>query len=135
MNESYWFFNTDETEEVGKGAYKKMIAQRRIAAWGDCRNKGACETLNEPEVGETVFFFVAGQGIIASGQVKGKAFREDTVFGAKGEFHRTISNLRKLPVPLTVAEIRENTGYDLPCRHIVCRLLDEDGLRFIREHF
>ena len=105
------------------------------AAWGYCRGTGACATLDKPEAGETVFFFRAGQGIIASGQVTGRAFSADTVFGQEGEFHRTINNLRVLPCPLTVAEIRENTGYDLPCRHIVCRLNDEDGVRFIREHF
>ena len=134
MNESYWLFNTDETEAEGEGAHLEMIAQSRIAAWGHCRGTGACGTLNKPVEGETVFFR-ARQGIIASGQVTGQAFSGDTVFGQEGEYHRTVSNLRVLPCPLTVAEIRENTGYDLPCRHIVCRLNDEDGVRFIREHF
>jgi len=135
MNESYWLFNTDETEAEGEGAHLEMIGLSRMAVWGHCRRTGACGTLNKPEEGETVFFFRAGQGIIASGQVTGEAFRGDTVFGQEGEYHRTIKNLRVLPCPLTVAEIRENTGYDLPCRHIVCRLNDEDGVRFIREHF
>lgn len=82
-----------------------------------------------------MFFFRAGHGIIASGEVAGRAFSADTVFRQEGEFHRTISNLRVLSCPLTVAEIRENTGYKLPCRHIMCTLNDLDGIRFIREHF
>ena len=40
-----------------------------------------------------------------------------------------------LPDPLTVAKIREGSAYDLPCRHIICRLNDEAGVRFLREHF
>ena len=34
MNETYWLFNTDETEVEGEGAHLEMIAQSRIAAWG-----------------------------------------------------------------------------------------------------
>lgn len=135
MNESYWLFNTDETEAQGEGAHLEMIAQSRIAAWGDCRGTGACATLDKPEEGESVFFFRAGHGIIATGEVAGRAFSADTVFGQEGEFHRSINNLRVLPCPLSVAEIREKSGYDLPCRHIVCRLNHKDGVRFIREHF
>lgn len=135
MNESYWLFNTDETEPEGEGAYLEMIERSVIAAWGHCRGTGASGTLNKPDEGETVFFFRAGHGIIASGQVTVRAFRAETVFGQPDEYHRTITCLRVLPSPLTVAEIRENTGYDLPCRHIVCRLNDDDGVRFIVEHF
>jgi hypothetical protein len=135
MNERYWLFNTDETEQEGEGAYQEMIDQSVIAAWGHCRGTGACGTLNRPEEGETVFFFRAGHGIIASGQVAGQAFRGNTVFGEWGEYHRTVNNLQVLPCPLTVAEIRENTGYNLPCRHIVCQLTHEDGVQYILEHF
>jgi hypothetical protein len=135
MNETYWLFNTDETEEEGEGAYQEMLAQRRIAAWGNCRGVGACRTLDKPQDGETVFFFRAGHGIIAKGEVKGAAFQGDSVFNEWGEFHRRVRNLRVLPSPLTVAEIREETGYELPYRHIVCRMKDEDGVRFIDGHF
>ena len=106
MGESYWLFNTDETEQEGEGAWREMIDQSVIAAWGHCRGTGARGTLDKPEEGETVLFFRAGQGIIASGKVAGRAFKADTVFGAPKEYHRTISKLRVLPAPLTVAEIR-----------------------------
>jgi hypothetical protein len=36
-NERYWLFNTDETEREGEGAWRDMLAQSVIAAWGNCR--------------------------------------------------------------------------------------------------
>ena len=70
MNERYWLFNTDETEEEGEGAYQDMLDLSVIAAWGYCRGTGAKRTLNKPTEGDTVFFFLAGRGIIANGQVE-----------------------------------------------------------------
>jgi hypothetical protein len=131
----YWLFNTDETEPEGEGAYRHMLDLSVIAAWGDCRGTGAQGTLDKPAEGETVYLFRAGHGIIASGQVAGQAFKATTVFNQPDEYHRTLSNLRVLPRSLTVAEIRENSGYDLPCRHIVCQLNDADGVRFLVRHF
>jgi hypothetical protein len=135
MSQRYWLFNTDETEQEGEGAYRDMLDLSVIAAWGYCRGTGARRTLDKPAEGETVFFFRAGHGIIASGRVAGRSFKATTVFNQPDEYHRTVNNLRVLPYPLTVAEIRENSGYDLPCRHIVCQLNDEEGARFIQEHF
>jgi hypothetical protein len=135
MNNDHWLFNTDETEQEGEGAYQDMIARSVIAAWGHCRGTGARGTLDKPAEGETVFFFRAGHGVIASGQVTGPAFKADTIFGQPDEYHRAVTDLRVLPCPLTVAEIREHTGYILPCRHIVCRLSDHDGVSFIQEQF
>jgi hypothetical protein len=135
MNGRCWLFNTDETEQEGGGAYRDLLDQSVIAAWGYCHGTGARRTLDKPSEGETVFYFRAGHGIIASGQVAGPAFQANMIFGQPDEFHRTVNNLRVLPVPLTVAEIRENTGYDLPCRHIVCHLKDEEGVRFIQDRF
>lgn len=135
MNARSWLFNTDETEPEGEGAHKDMIDLSVIAAWGSCRGSGARLTLDKPADGETIFYFLARHGIIASGEVSGAAFPSDKIFGKTDEFHRTITNLRQLPRPLSVAEIREGSGYDLPCRHIVCQLNDEDGVRFILDHF
>ncbi len=135
MNECCWLFNTDETEAEGEGAYRDMLDLSVIAAWGNCRGTGARRTLDKPGEGDTVFFFRAGHGIIASGEVSGRAFQANTIFRQPDEYHRTVKNLRVLPVPLTVAEIRENSGYDLPCRHIVCQLNDDEGVRFILDHF
>jgi hypothetical protein len=135
MKECCWLFNTDETEAEGEGAYRDMLDLSVIAAWGHCRGTGARGTLDKPGEGETVFFFRAGHGIIASGEVSGRAFHANSIFSQPDEYHRTVKNLRVLPVPLTVAEIRENSSYDLPCRHVVCQLNDEEGVRFIRDHF
>jgi hypothetical protein len=137
MNERYWLFNTDETESEGEGAFRDMLDQSVIAAWGHCKGVGAERTLNRPADGETVFFFLAGTGIIASGQVEGSAFSADTIFDQVGEYHRRVKKLlRKLRYPLTVADIRENAGYNLPARGcIVCQLHNQAGARYILRYF
>jgi hypothetical protein len=71
MNEHFWLFNTDETEAEGEGAYQHMLDMRVIAAWGHSRGIGARRILDKPGEGETLFFFRAGHGIIASGEVSG----------------------------------------------------------------
>jgi hypothetical protein len=135
MNKRCWLFYTDETEQEGEGAYRDMLDLSVIAAWGHCHGTGARRTMDKPAEGEMVYFFRAGHGIIASGEVAGRSFKATRIFNQSDEFHRTVNNLRVLPVPLTVAEIRENTGYNLPCSHIVCQLNDEEGVRFIQRHF
>ena len=52
---TYWLFNTDETEEEGKGAYERMIERSCIAAWGGCKNLGAEKTLQKPQASDVVF--------------------------------------------------------------------------------
>ena len=75
-----WFFNTDESEQPGKGAYKRMINQSCIAAWGNCRGKGADEILKVPVAGERVFLFRVGFGIASLG-VKPSKFDYGPGFG------------------------------------------------------
>ena len=41
MQNPYWFFNTDESEIEGEGAYMEMLNRSVIAAWGDCNGNGA----------------------------------------------------------------------------------------------
>lgn len=137
MSNRYWLFNTDETEPEGEGAYVDMLEQSVIAAWGNCKGVGAKKTLNRPEEGETVFFFLSGTGIIASGRVTGPAFKADTIFAQRDEYHRKVNDLnRKLRHPLTVADIRENTDYNLPAHGcIVCQLHNEAGARYIARYF
>ncbi len=139
MNQQrFWLFNTDETEKEGEGAYQKMIDQSCIAAWGSCKNQGAKKTLAKPQPGETVFLFCAGRGIIASGQATEEPpFVSKSIFGAgnaEGEYHRVVDNLRVLETPLTVAEVMKATGYQLPYRHIVCRLNDPAAVQYIIRH-
>src|SRR6266699_2309949 len=86
MTQTYWLFNTDETEAEGEGAYQKMIDQACIAAWGSCRNQGAKRTLEKPRPGETVFLFCARRGIIASGQVTDEQpVARNSVFGGEAD--------------------------------------------------
>ena len=76
-----WFFNTDESEKEGKGAYQKMIDQSCIAAWGECRGNGAEATLNKPGDGDIVFLYRAGFGVVASATCTGESsFKGKSIF-------------------------------------------------------
>lgn len=137
MGERFWLHNTDESEFEGEGAYKEMLKLGVMAAWGYCKGVGAERMLNKPKDGETVFFFLRGTGIIARGEADGPAFCADTIFDADGEYHRKVKNLgRKSRFPLTVADLRERTGYHLPARGcIVCQLHHPTAARYMSEHF
>jgi hypothetical protein len=135
---TYWFFNTDESESEGEGAHQRMIDQSCIAAWGDCiRHGGAKETLEQPEDGDTVFLFRAGHGIVAIADVTDEPPTPSTIIFPDGdrEFKRPVRNLRVAAEPLSCAAIRDETGYDLPCRHIVCRIRDYSAVKFILRYF
>ena len=59
------------------------------------------------------------------------------VFAQDGEFLRPLNELRVLPQTklLSAYEIREATGYDLPARHILCRIHNAAAQSFIAEYF
>jgi hypothetical protein len=137
MPTTYWFFNTDETESGGKGAYHEMISQSCVAAWGDCvRTDGALQMLLMPAEKDVVFLYCAGRGIIASGEFTDEQpFAADTVFAGDREYHRKIRGLTVLPDPLTFADILDATSYQLPVRHILCRIRNASALKFILNHF
>ena len=133
----YWFFNTDESELQGEGAHQRMIDQSCIAAWGRCiRHGGAKETLEQPRFGDTVFLYRAGHGIVAMADVTDDpATPSKTVFpDGPREYKRPVRNLR-VAEPLTYAAIRDATGYNLPCRHIVCAIHDSAAVKYILRHF
>lgn len=135
---SYWFFNTDESESEGEGAHQRMISQSCIAAWGRCvRHGGAKETLELPDHDDIVFLFRAGHGIVAMADVTAeRPTPSTTIFpDGDGEYTRSVRNLRVLAEALSCATIRGATGYDLPCRHIVCRIRDDSAVRYILRHF
>src|SRR5579863_790173 len=135
--QGYWLSNTDETEEQGRGAYRTMLSRSCIAAWGSCNGQGAEKTLNKPQDGDTVYLFCAGQGIVAIGQATDKlAFRSNSIFGKEAgkAFMRRIVNLKRLQPPVSVAQIRDETGYELPYKHTVCRLLNRKAIKFIASH-
>lgn len=134
----YWFFNTDESESEGEGAHQRMIDESCIAAWGTCiRHGGAKETLEQPEYGDTVFLFRAGHGIVATAEVMDDPPIPSTTIFPDGdrEFKRPVRNLRVAGEPLSCAAIRDATGYDLPCRHIVCRIRNDAAVKHILSYF
>ena len=135
---TYWLFNTDETEPEGKGAHQRMIDQSCIAAWGDCiRHGGAKSTLEQIEFGNTVFLFRAGHGIVAIADVlEGPPVPSRTIFpSGKREFQRPIGSLRVASKPLSCTAIRDATGYDLPGRHIVCRIHNASAVKHVLQYF
>ncbi len=134
----FWLFNTDETELAGKGKHSRMLKQKIIAAWGYCRGLGAEATLNRPKPGDVIFYFRAGHGIIA------RAFGNDvfsapskSVFREVGEYSRPVSKLQILPesAPVTVAEIKFRSGYQIPYRQIMARILDSKAVTYLNGRF
>jgi hypothetical protein len=135
QNVNHWFFNTDESEAEGEGAYHEMINESCIAAWGNCRNQGALQMLKRPAERDMVFFYCARRGIIASGEfTEDPPFAADSVFAGDREYHRKIVNLKVLPNPLTFADVLEETKYRLPVRHILCRIKNPSAVRSILNH-
>lgn len=133
-----WFFNTDESEQPGRGAYKRMISESCVAAWGDCRGKGAEELLKGPSAGERVFLFRVGFGMVATGLFDNQEpYSCNTVFNEKGEYHRTVTDLLVLPETniLSFDIILQNTGYNLPVRQILCRIHDDIAAKFMEDYF
>lgn len=134
----HWLFNTDETEPEGEGKYAVMLKQQVVAAWGHCKGLGAEVTLNRPNPGDIVFYFRAGFGIIARAEaVDSYSSPSQSVFGAVGEYRRPVDNLQVLPEdkPITVAEITESTGYQIPYRQIMGRILDASTVDYLNRRF
>jgi hypothetical protein len=138
IKKNYWYFNTDETEAEGEKAHEGMMNQECIAAWGNCRGKGAQVLLQRPRRDDIVFLYRCGYGMVASGTFTEKGpVKSRTVFAARGEYHRELDNVRVLPPAelLTASDIREATGYDLPARHILCRIHNATASAFLAEYF
>ena len=134
----YWLFNTDETESAGKGKHEVMLRKQIVAAWGSCRGLGAEATLNRPKPGDVIFYFRAGHGVIARA-VANESFSapEKSVFREAGEYSRPISQLQILPdaAPLTVSEIKSHSGYQIPYRQIMARILDAKATAYMDRRF
>lgn len=133
-----WLFNTDETESAGKGKHEVMLRKQIVAAWGSCRGLGAEATLNRPKPGDVIFYFRAGHGVIARA-IANESFSvpEKSVFREAGEYSRAISQLQILPdaAPLTVAEIKSHSGYQIPYRQIMARILDAKAAAYMDRRF
>jgi hypothetical protein len=137
-HKNYWYFNTDETEDEGKNAYEEMINQQCVAAWGYCRGKGAEKLLQRPRTNDVVFLYRAGFGMVACGTFTEKApVESQTVFAQEGEYHRQLDNLRILSQTklLSAHDIREATGYELPARHILCKIHNASANTFLTDYF
>jgi hypothetical protein len=121
-----WFFNTDEGEPEGVGAYVRMLENSCIALWEypDTEKK-----LSKPKPGERVFFYLNGVGIIATGIFtieppisSNLIFRKQT----QQEFIRRVSDLLSVAndSAITVSEVAQ-MGYVLPCVSSLCRISNE----------
>jgi len=121
----YWLFNTDEAEPAGKGAYRLMLQQSRIAAWG--MNYDADSLLAKPLPDDCVFFYVDKVGIVAKATFTTSApFSSNSIFGKQkqGEFHRSVVELVKPQNgPLSYTFVYQQTGYHLPVKGLaLCRI-------------
>jgi hypothetical protein len=85
--------------------------------------------LLKPKKTDVVFLYCAGRGIVASGEfTEERPFAADTVFTGDREYHRKIAELRVLRNPLTFADVFKGTGYQLPVRHILCKIRNASAL-------
>ncbi len=118
-----WFFNTDEGEPEGAGAYLKMIENSCIALW---EYLDTAKKLSRPEPGDRVFFYLNGVGIIATGIFTDEPpMSSNLIFGkqTEQEFIRTVSDLISVEnrFALTSQEAAD-MGYNLPCLSSLCRI-------------
>jgi hypothetical protein len=96
-----WFFNTDEGEAEGKGAYVKMIDKSRIALWVFKSKLDPEKSLSKPVFGERVFFYLNKVGFIATGIFTDEPpISDDTIFlkGTPRAFSRSVTELIALPI-------------------------------------
>jgi hypothetical protein len=92
-----WFFNTDEVEPEGKGAYAKMLDKSCAALWVAKGKKLDPEkALSKPASGERVFFYLKEVGFIATGLfTNDPPIPDDSIFrkGTPRAFSRRVSDL------------------------------------------
>lgn len=134
----YWLFNTDETEPEGEGKHEAMLKQHVVAAWGYCKGFGAEVTLNHPKPGDVIYFFRAGHGIIARATATDEfSSPSSSVFNAAGEYCRPVDELQIAPEsnPVTVAEIKSASGYQVPFRQIMGRIFDPAAQSYLNRRF
>jgi hypothetical protein len=91
-----WFFNTDEGEAEGKGAYARMLEKACVALWTLSGNIDPEKDLSKPASGERVFFYLNKVGFIATGLFANEPpVPDDSIFrqGTPRAFSRRVSNL------------------------------------------
>ena len=135
---SDWLLNTDESEVAGKDADIRMKARSVIAAWGSTYEAEA--KLSKPEMGDRVFYFLDGTGIIAMATFDHSApFSSNDIFHKQheGEFSRKVVDLIKLAgMVITPAEVKAATGYALPTRGAALkRIHDQRAIGYLVSRF
>lgn len=135
---NHWLFNTDEMEAAGKGKHEEMLRHQVIAAWGPCKGIGAEATLNKPDPGDIVYYFRAGVGIIARAVAADfLSLPSQLIFRQTREFIRPVNKLQILPVskPITVREIRDEAGGQIPYRQIVGLIKSPAVVEYLSKRF
>ena len=126
-----WIFNTNET--YAPGAYRKMFDQGVIAIHG--YESGPANLTGSAE-GQRVFAYVNRKGVLAVGSiVHGQPVSGTTVFGEEREFHvkvvwETIVDDDK---GITLRDVREEKGYNLPVRCVFARMNRPDAANWIAD--
>lgn len=125
-----WFFNTNET--YGSGAYQKMIKQQRIGIYGYTDPEGI---LSKPNVGDRVFLYRNGVGIIAVAELGEEIKRGNEIFGQveNNECHRTIRNLKVLKDNGVSSAQVKKMGYNLPVRSTLCKIYNPTVAKMLYE--
>ena len=134
----YWLFNTDETEIEGQGKHAVMMRKQVVAAWGHCKGLGAEATMNRPNDGDVVFFYRSGFGFVGCASVTNQlSYPTNNIFKSVGEYSRPVVDLVSLPDddPVTVAEIKAKTGYQVPYRQIMGRILNQEAANYLLKRF
>lgn len=135
---NYWIFNTDETENVGKGKHEVMLSKQVIAAHGWCKGKGALRTLNQPEPGDVIFYYRAGYGFIASAVATDQyAVQTKKIFNARREYMRPVEQLKILKEGqvISAAEVKSATGRTTSYRHVVSQIHHQEVVDFLMKQF
>jgi phosphinothricin acetyltransferase len=124
-----WFFNTDEGETEGIGAYVKMIDQSCVALWNFANPRSPEAELSRPASGDRVFFYLNKVGFIATGLFTDEApTSNDLVFRPKtpGAFSRQVSDLITVSHDKAVKQAEVlGMGYNIRCIKALYRIPDE----------
>ena len=129
QGERVWFFNTDDTHSLG--ATKRILDGDVAAVWG---YPDGPRILQKAEVGDTVFAYQNGVGVVARGQVvDGRvkpAKKEQSVFPECDDTNEWHLEVKWVPLPdgreeLSSSKVRKATGAGLPIRNTFCRLWND----------
>lgn len=130
MGSGNWFFNTDEAEAEGRGAYRQMLVKSCVAVWRFKDSRDPRQVLSRPSAGERVFLYLKKIGFIATGIFAGDdVVPDESIFGpgAPEAFSRKLVDLVSVPKSraVTLAELKQMKGR-LNYRSTLCQIRDEE---------